>query len=369
MKKKVRKDRTIRLLNTTFRAIELIPNLLFMALYILAVLSPFISPLKTQIPAFLNLAFPLILAGLVLLWLFYLLRRKWIYFGCYTALFLLPSSYIFTYFPIHFNKGLQKEHDLRVMSYNVQSFLGRDEAGTLLAPQLIKSYDPDILALQEANLYPDQFPTDGKLRSLFSSYPYRHVHKTQAILSKLPIKAVEDIEYESSHNGSCGYLIELEKGGTLLLVNNHLESYSLNSSEVEEYKGYIKDFSIRDLPRQFMKVKRRLGPRLNQRASVAGKVRKDVEKLQSKYQPEITIIVGDLNDTPMSYTYSQLRSRMRDAYSETGLGLSVSFNERLMPFRIDHLFYEGEIKAIGSSIPKYKLYSDHNPLIVDFKWN
>ena len=74
--KRMRKDRTIRLLNTTFRAIELIPNLLFIALYILAVLSPFISPLKTQIPAFLNLAYPLLLAGLLLLWLFYLLRRK-----------------------------------------------------------------------------------------------------------------------------------------------------------------------------------------------------------------------------------------------------------------------------------------------------
>ena len=367
--KRMRKDRTISLLNTTFRAIELIPNLLFIVLYILAVLSPFISPLKTQIPAFLNLAYPLLLAGLLLLWLFYLLRRKWLYFGCYTLLFILSIGYIFSYFPIHFGKGLKKEYDLRVMSYNVQSFLGRDEEGTLLAPQLIKSYDPDILALQEANLYPDQFPTDGKLRSLFSSYPYRHVHKTQALLSKFPIKAVEDIEYESPHNGSCGYLIELKEGCTLLLVNNHLESYSLNSSEVEEYKGYIKDFSIRDLPQQFIKVKRRLGPRLNQRAGVASKVRKDVEKLQSEYQPQVTIVVGDLNDTPMSYTYSQLRSRMRDAYSETGLGLSVSFNERLMPFRIDHLFYEGEIKAIGSSIPKYKLYSDHNPLIVDFKWD
>ena len=153
--KGMRKERTIRLLNTTFRAIELIPNLLFIALYILAVLSPFISPLKTQIPAFLNLAYPLLLAGLLLLWLFYLLRRKWLYFGCYTLLFILSIGYIFSYFPIHFGKGLKKEYDLRVMSYNVQSFLGRDEAGTLLAPQLIKSYDPDILALQESNLYPD----------------------------------------------------------------------------------------------------------------------------------------------------------------------------------------------------------------------
>lgn len=367
--KGARKDRTIHLLNTTFRAIELLPNLLFMALYILAVLSPFISPLKTQIPAFLNLAYPLFLAGLVLLWLFYLLRRKWIYFGCYSALFLFSSGYIFCYFPIHFGRGLEKEHDLRVMSYNVQSFLGRDEQQQLLAPQLIKSYDPDILALQEANLYPDQYPTDEKLKHLFESYPYRHVHKTQAILSKYPIKKVENINYQSEHNGSCAYLIELKEGCTLLIVNNHLESYSLNSSEVEEYKGYIKKFKLTDLPQQFLKVKRRLGPRLNQRAAIAKQVCMDIEQLQEKHQPEVTIVVGDLNDTPMSYTYSQLRSGLRDAYSETGLGLSTSFNERLMPFRIDHLFYEGKIKAIGSSIPKYKLYSDHNPLIVDFKWD
>lgn len=70
----------------------------------------------------------------------------------------------------------------------------------------------------------------------------------------------------------------------------------------------------------------------------------------------------------MSYTYQQLKNGMNDAYAETGLVLGI-YNERLMPFRIDHLFYQGNLKAIGSSIPKYKSHGDHNPLIVDFRWD
>lgn len=362
-------QRRQRILTSTTRVIELIPNLLFIAIYILATFSPFISPLKTQIPAFLNLSYPLWLLILLLLWLFYLLRRKWIYLITYTALALLSSGYIFSYVPIHFGKGLQEEHQLRLLSYNVQSFLGRDDNDKLLVPQLIKQYDPDIVALQEANVYPDQYPTNEWLATLFSQYPYRHTHKTQALISKYPIRLIDDIEYSSVHNGSCAYIIELPSGETLLVVNNHLESYSLNSAEKEEYKGYLKDLKLTDLPDQILKVKRRLGPQLNQRAIVATKVRKETAHLQQRYSPDATIVLGDLNDTPMSYTYQQLKNGMNDAYAETGLGLGISYNERLMPFRIDHLFYQGNLKAIGSSIPKYKSHSDHNPLIVDFRWD
>lgn len=48
----------------------------------------------------------------------------------------------------------------------------------------------------------------------------------------------------------------------------------LNSAE-KEYKSYLKDLKLTDLPDQTQRWKRRLGPQLNQRAIVATKVRKE----------------------------------------------------------------------------------------------
>lgn len=362
------KSKGITILRTTIRVVEFVPNLLFLAIYAIAMLSPYVSPTKTQVPAFLNLAFGLILLVLVLLWIFYLLRRKWGYFGTYSALILLTSGYIFSYFPIHFGRQLVEQRDLRVMTYNVRSFLGRGEKDDPLVPDMIKAYHPDFIALQEAAYYPDGQPKPQKLKRMLEGYPYIHVHKTQAFLSKYPIKAMEEIEYDPHGNGSYVYLVEEPGGRLIMLVNNHMVSYSLNSKEKEEYKDYIRELKLKDLPKQFMAVKRRLGPRLNQRALAAEMVHRELRTLQEKFEPDLLIVLGDMNDTPMSYTYHQMRSGMRDAYADTGLGLGVSYNDRWMPFRIDHLFYEGAAKAVGSEVPKYVDYSDHNPLIVDFKW-
>lgn len=358
----------LTILRTTTQVVELIPNLVFLAVYIGAMLAPHISPTKTQIPAFLNLGFGVILMALVVLWIFYLLRRKWVYFGVYSAVILLSWGYIFSYFPVNFGHPLDEKHDLRVMTYNVMGFEKRGSDGKPLVLDLIGEYNADILALQEANWYPDHSSATRKLKSLLKKYPYIHVHKSQAFASKYPIRGMEEIEYDSYSNGSYAYLVALPDNRLVMVVNNHMESYSLNHEEKEEYKDYLRDLRLRDLPKQFMAVKRRLGPSLNQRAYAAECVNAELRDLQEKYKPDLTIVLGDLNDTPMSYTYKQLRNEMRDAYADTGLGLGVSYNDRWMPFRIDHLFYEGKAKAIGSEIPKHKNHSDHNPLIVDFNW-
>lgn len=362
------KRKSFSVFRTTFEVVEVIPNLAFLAVYIGAMLSPTVSPVKTQIPAFLNLGFGVILIVLLALWLFYLLRRKWVYFAGYSLIILMSWGYIFSYFPVNFGHGLNDKHDLRVMTYNVRSFLGRDEEGHLLAPDLIREYGAEIVALQEANYYPDQFPVAQKVKRLLKDYPYVHVHKTQAFASKFPIIEMEEIEYDSHGNGSYVYLLKTPEDKNILVVNNHMVSYSLGVKEREEYKDYLRDLRLRDLPRQFMAVKKRLGPQLNRRAVAAEIVHKELKAILERLEPDLVIVMGDLNDTPKSYTYQQLRNDMRDAYADTGMGLGVSYNDRWMPFRIDHLFYEGKAKAIGSELPKYKDYSDHNPLIVDFNW-
>lgn len=359
-------------LKATTRLIGLIINGIVLGVYFMALLSPYLSPRISQVPAFLNLGFLILLFLLMVLWLYYLIFRRWRYLILYTVVILISSGYILNTFPLNFGKGLRADRDLRVMTYNVIEFTQKDETtGEPLAAKFILEKGADIVALQEAGYYTRGKKNEELLKNFFGKqYPYIHSAKgkSQALLSKYPILYVDEIEYSSIGNGTHAYIIQLPNNRTLLAVNNHMESYVLKDKEIEKYKDYIRDFKPKEIPKQLLEVKRRLGPKLNQRAYAAEIVKKEVERLRLKYEPDYVIIMGDLNDTPMSYTYQQLKSGYQDAFAQTGLGMKVSYNEPFMPFRIDHLFYDGALKATGSEIPSKRKYSDHNPLIVDFQY-
>lgn len=360
-----------RSLHFTARFFGLLLNGAFILLYLLALTSPYLSPCVSQIPAFFNLGFFVFLPVLIVLFFVCLFARRWKYVLVYLFLILISSNYIAAYHPLHCGKKLTADRDIRIMTYNVEGLSMKDsETGESLAARYILEKGADIVALQEAYLTSGVTANTEKLRRIFGKqYPFIHSSKKgQAILSKYEILHKDEIEYPALGNGSFAYILKVNGDKKMLLVNNHLESYVLRDKELEKYKGYIKEFRLREFPKQMLEIKRRLGPKLNQRAVTAQIVRKEVEALQKEHKVEYAVVLGDLNDTPKSYTYQQIKNGFRDAFKETGCGIKPSYNEPFMPFRIDHLFYSGELKAVGSEIPHKKKFSDHNPLIVDFKW-
>lgn len=365
--RKIKKKRGV--IHITGSVLEAVINLVFLAVWGVTMMNPHLSPRISQVPAFLSLGFPLILGVFVLMWLGYLARRRWKYFTLYTVVGLLSSGFILAYIPIHFGKGLTDSRDLRIMTYNSAGFgMGGDERHPGPA-ELILSYDADIVCLQEGSAYFNGRKDMKYLKELFGK-KYTHIHNHPelrlTLLTNYPILHQEEVKYPSRTNGTWMYLLRMSDDETILVVNNHMESYSLATQEKDKFRDYIKDLSIENLPEQTLEVKRRLGPPLNKRAYAAERVREQVRKYKEQYHPTYVVVLGDLNDIPMSYTYTKLRDKRRDAYAECGLGLGVSFNEPLMPFRIDHMFYEGDMRAIGCAIPRNKMASDHNPLIVDF---
>ncbi|MDO5036022.1 MAG: endonuclease/exonuclease/phosphatase family protein [Porphyromonas sp.] len=357
----------------TISTIALILNLVVVILYLIAMLSGWVSPTRAHMPAFLNLAFPIILFLMAVALIVNLLLRRWSYFVIYLFLFLLGSKYILTYFPLHTGNSLQEERDLRVMTYNVMNFGERDqEDGLPLAVKVILDYDPDIIALQEGLNVKSSKGGGWSIKSLLGRR-YKYVHfstfKGQTLFSKYPILVAEPIEYESyRNNGSVALLIQLPSDQKVMVVNNHMESYSLKNNELMKYKDYVTDIDITHTWGNFQEVKQRLGPDLKARAKAANKVNSEAKRLREQWQPDMEIILGDFNDTPMSYTYTKLRGDLDDAIAETGWGLSPTFIDAPLRFRIDHILYGGALEAIGSKIPKRREASDHYPLIVDFRY-
>lgn len=354
--------------------IELILEVILVSLYGGGLLSPYVSPQIVSIPAVLNLAFPIIFLFFVLMTVVYLLRRRWKYLIIHAILLIISISYLKSYFPITLKEN-EAVQDLRVMTYNVSGFLP-NRANSLSAENIIRNSEANIVCLQEAILSRDEAENALAFRKKFGKvYPHRDAHfdyKTHSqglvLLSKYPIvkKHVIEYPYKTDGNASVAYLIRLPNDKKLLLVNNHMESYRLTKKEKDSYTNVTKENFFKRIPSLVRELYGRLGKPLSKRAQASREVQKEVKHLKDTYKPDYTIITGDMNDTPMSYTYSKMRSSLRDAYEDKGMGIGVSYNEPLFYFRIDHLFYDERMTVLRAKLPRYKWSSDHNPLIVDF---
>ena len=81
--------------------------------------------------------------------------------------------------------------------------------------------------------------------------------------------------------------------------------------------------------------------------------------------PVRSLVLGDFNDTPLSYTYFRLLRGRRDSFVKAGHGFGSTYSI-LWPFlRIDYILYPSEIKAVNCTIDKVT-YSDHYPVITSF---
>ena len=76
------------------------------------------------------------------------------------------------------------------------------------------------------------------------------------------------------------------------------------------------------------------------------------------------ICCGDLNETPVSYTYQQLDRRLTSAYRQAGFGPGFTFSRRSFPVRIDHLFFSDDWTCTSCTIDRTVSSSDHYPIIV-----
>ncbi len=356
--------------------VELILNLLLLALYSIAILAPYISPRISSIPALLNLGFIIIFPIFAFIALTHLLRRRWKYVAIYAVMTVLSFGYIKTYIPLNFTDNPAEPHELRVLTYNVRSFAKVKGANAPSAKEVVLEYDADVVCLQEAVMSQNEKTNNRKLKEAFGkAYPHIDAHfdyvnhsQGLVLLSKYPIVKKRQVEYPTQGNASVIYLIRLREGKTLLIANNHMESYKLSKKEKANYTGVLRNTAVSELPSLLGQIHNRLGSPLAARAFAAERVENEVSQMVKEASPDYIIVAGDMNDTPMSFTYRKIRGGYRDAFAEKGTGIGATYNERFFYFRIDHLFYDGKIEAIRAEVPTRRKSSDHNPLIVDFRF-
>lgn len=277
---------------------------------------------------------------------------------------LLPAFFLMGRY-VHFGKApVSEEGSVKIVSYNVGRFSGgkhlSQDACTDSVEAFIKRTNADIICLQEF-LIPSKTNLKQYLKSHFPEYTseyYMFVEKKfsygNVTLSKLPIKGKGKFDFDKSANLALSTDIEI--GGTTLRVYNcHFESYNVS------IKG-VTDAIRQDNEEAVKQTEEKMKSSITRRPQQVEEVMADIEA-----SPVEAIVIGDFNDTPLSYTYHRLSKGRKDTFVEAGRGFGASFRE-LWPFiRIDYILYPDHYKAISHNTPHVN-FSDHYPIVAEINF-
>ncbi len=343
--------------------------------YILSCLAPFISPQVAILPALLTLFFSYILLGQVVLFIYWLVKKRWKIVITYLFIFLLSSPVVLDFSPINLtsqstnNKG---DKAIKVLSYN--TFVFGYQAHSKEKPNPILKYirdsKADLVCLQEASYTVRVGSCINKQMLhdyLKEEYPYINEQVAQndgsmiILLSKYPIKKGQRLPIKSRANGAVAWTVDIQ-GKEVLVLGLHLESFRLSKKHAEQYIKYAKDGNTLGLK---YAIKAKIKPTLIAHSKQAKQIHQFIENSRNKN----IIVCGDFNDTPISYAHKQIAEKLNDAYSNCGLGFGFSIRTSIFVGRIDHILYSDSFKAQSCQIDRSITASDHSPIITVLEWN
>jgi endonuclease/exonuclease/phosphatase family metal-dependent hydrolase len=289
---------------------------------------------------------------------------------------LVTISPILNYSPLNFFHHTlteeEKANSFKLLSYNVYNFCAYDEkypGDVNPTISYILAEDADVVSLQEAEIFspmPQFHITQEQIDSLKERYPYRSIigrNAALSVFSKYPITHVDLHEDSMSVNhreGMRGWEIDI-KGHKVLLLNVHLQSIGLSDEDKELYQE-ITDFKDKKLTGLRSSLLSKLSIANVARAAQAERLRVKIDSIGD----ENVIVAGDFNDIQGCYSMRTISDgKMKQAYRECALGPTITYHSNRFYFRIDHILYQGKLKA--TELKKGKLKSsDHYPQTVTF---
>lgn len=331
----------------------------------------YIPPTIWATPSVLALAYPYLalltlVAGVV--WL--LCRRLLPAIACGVAL-VLGGGALLANLPISSSHSAAPgEKKFTLLTYNVMG--GKDARRSAEAVNRSRTFeyilhtDADIVCMQEMyrpKVGETQGLTQDMMDSLTRRYPYMVTEPEGdlCLMSKYPATAIGN--GSGTTDANCFALYKVRIGHRdLYVINVHLASYLLTNTERQVVTDIRGVRSARNSMRELKgSILQKLKTSYRNRAIDADKVRQAINSVSGPL-----VVCGDFNDVPASWTYRVIRGEdLRDAYSDTGLGLMVTYNLHGFYFHIDQILYRGALRALDVTKGKVDS-SDHFPLLATF---
>ena len=363
------------MLKTLVHIIILIINAVFVVALLLAAFSGVINPSLIVTPALLGLAFEWIVLFNIffcILWLFTTSRRYMLFSGVALLLSIIPISRTFHITSFQ-NEPIVEKHQLKVLTYNTLRLGKRKLPEQNEVLRYIKQCNADIVFLQEyEESTSSKFLQRQAISDALTDYPYyftqfRIDDKSRkfgvAIFSKYRLYNFKNIEYESTYNGafSCDAIV----GNDIIhLICAHLESNQITGKELDQPMEDARNNNTSDVTASTKTIKDKLRKAYKLRSLQAQLLSDEVAGSTRK-----TILCGDFNDVPVSYTYHQITKQLQDAFAEAGpRGFGHTFKRKWLHVRIDYILHSANMKAYNLHIDN-STGSDHYPVHCIIAWN
>ncbi len=331
-------------------------SLALSVLLVLAYLSVVVDPAKAWFFTLFGLLYPVVLPITVLLFVWSLFRRS--HMRLPLLIVLLPSLFFFGRYVQLRRSVPAEEGPLKVISYNVGLFAhGPEGADRLVMADSVSrwllSQDADLICLQEFFL-PKDVSMDAWIKRHFPGYKAEYYVFTgtrgsfgNLTLSRRPVADKGKINFERSTNLALWTDIRLDST-TVRLYNCHFESYNISLSNLVKKDGAMEE------------TERKMRRSITERPKQVAEVLRGVDKA-----PVQSMVLGDFNDNPLSYTYMRLLRGRRDSFVKAGKGFGATYRTLWPLLRIDYILYPPGLQAITYEVPHVD-YSDHYPVIATY---
>lgn len=327
----------------------------------------YISPDQNIVLPFIGLILPVIIFINIFLFIYWALRwRVW----ALVALLAIVSNYGYLSRILHFGTTeslISTERVITMGTYNVASF-NLETTGFYCKSisEFMNSQEVDILCMQEFYMSRD-FNEDSTIVA-FDAWPYYSIPLPPddkkilnvALFSKYPILSTQLITHPDSKN--CSMICDLDINGTTVRVfNNHLQTTDVYSTRPQLAKE-IESKNMNGIEHATYLLAKELKINYIKRAEQANEMAGFIE--QSPYP---TIVCGDFNSPPSSYTYRTMRGKLNDGFQLCGSGYMYTYRYFKHLLRIDYIFVSNDFTGMKYYSPKLE-YSDHNPVIMKMRF-
>ncbi len=352
----------------------IVANWLVAILFLLACLMPYLNPARWWFMGFLGLMVPHLVVLLFFFLIFWLIAKPKLALLSLICL-LIGWKQLTVLFAVHSrDKFIVKKEatTLRIVDWNIRSFLGlsndreKQKINRQQVVEAIEKHQPDIICLQE---FTHSLAQDNL--SLFTkAYPYYYFSKDFTrtkdtyeagciIFSKQPLIDSGKIKYPGTLAESLIFADVLNGNDTIRIYTTHLQSYQFKKTEYDgiDKLGKTDEESVAASKSLFNKMKLAF----TKRGIQAKIVREVTEK-----SPYPSIICGDFNDVPNSFTYLHIRNNRQDAFLQKGLGIGRTYNSIASTLRIDYMLPSTDFLITQFELIDEDL-SDHYMLVTDIQ--
>jgi endonuclease/exonuclease/phosphatase family metal-dependent hydrolase len=340
-------------------------------LLILCYIAPRISPESSRLFTILAYAYPYVVLVILATMVLVLFSGKWKLFIAYALIFLIGWNLHTQYYALGSSRE-DSENTFKIMSYNVRAFDLYENMG--LGPNVVRDSimnyiageAPDILCFQEffyeknARNFMTLAAIKNNLGLTYHAGSYvtginRNTYFGCAIFSRYPIISQGTIALESKSSNHCVYA-DIQKDSSIFRIYNfHIGSISFKDVDYDAFEEFDMDMSeidrnkAKNIIRRFLNASR---TRAQQLALILAHAEESLYPV---------ILCGDLNDTPTSYAYRELKTKYKDAFQQVGCGFGRTYVGKMPSNRIDYIFYDQSFEAVNFSLQE-EVLSDHKAI-------